>query len=229
QNKAPWKQFIGSEKLISQPVVLHTSTAGQNQEHLSDTSSPALLGLIDRNRKSGVMTMMRALPASTSYAVGIRVSSFTTSPTHLASRRLVIAKAEPSDKSVEIMRKFSEQYARKSGTYFCVDKSVTSVVIKVLLFPTGLADHKDSLGAPLCPCRYMHNSCSFIYYVILFVNRHYDDKAAEATQGFWNCPCVPMRERKECHCMLFLTPENDFAGKEQIISMEEIKESTANM
>lgn len=29
------------------------------------------------------------------------------------------------------MRKFSEQYARKSGTYFCVDKGVTSVVIKV--------------------------------------------------------------------------------------------------
>ena len=25
--------------------------------------------------------------------------------------------------------------------------------------------------------------------------RHYDDKAAEAGQGFWNCPCVPMRER----------------------------------
>jgi ferredoxin-thioredoxin reductase catalytic chain len=42
----------------------------------------------------------------------------------------------------------------------------------------GLAEHKDTLGAPLCPCR------------------HYDDKAAEAAQGFWNCPCVPMRERK---------------------------------
>lgn len=38
---------------------------------------------------------------------------------------------EPSEKSVEIMRKFSEQYARKSGTYFCADKSVTAVVIKV--------------------------------------------------------------------------------------------------
>ena len=42
----------------------------------------------------------------------------------------------------------------------------------------GLAEHKDELGAPLCPCR------------------HYDDKVAEAQQGFWNCPCVPMRERK---------------------------------
>ncbi|MBA0857343.1 hypothetical protein Goshw_010882, partial [Gossypium schwendimanii] len=127
---------------------------------------------------------------------------------------------EPSEKSVEIMRKFSEQYARRSGTYFCMDKGVTSVVIK------GLAEHKDTLGAPLCPCR------------------HYDDKAAEAGQGFWNCPCVPMREsvmieidskslsadnhnieviqfillfgRKECHCMLFLTPDNDFAGQDQV-------------
>lgn len=42
--------------------------------------------------------------------------------------------AEPSEKSVEIMRKFSEQYARKSGTYFCVDKGVTSVVIKVCIY-----------------------------------------------------------------------------------------------
>lgn len=42
----------------------------------------------------------------------------------------------------------------------------------------GLAEHRDELGAPLCPCR------------------HYDDKVAEAKQGFWNCPCVPMRERK---------------------------------
>ncbi len=42
----------------------------------------------------------------------------------------------------------------------------------------GLAEHKSELGAPLCPCR------------------HYDDKKMEAAQGFWNCPCVPMRERK---------------------------------
>lgn len=99
----------------------------------------------------------------------------------------------------------SEQYARRSGTYFCVDKGVTAVVIK------GLADHRDSVGAPLCPCR------------------HYDDKAAEVAQGFWNCPCVPMRERKECHCMLFLTPDNDFAGTEQAISFEEIKETTSKI
>ncbi|KAL6960660.1 ferredoxin:thioredoxin reductase [Sarracenia purpurea var. burkii] len=149
---------------------------------------------------------MRSLQASTSY--GVAISSFATPARPLLRHhhcRVILAKVEPSEKSVEIMRKFSEQYARKSGTYFCVDKGVTSVVIK------GLAEHKDSLGAPLCPCRY------------------YDDKAAEAGQGFWNCPCVPMRERKECHCMLFLTPENDFAGKDQTISLEEIKEATAKM
>lgn len=116
---------------------------------------------------------------------------------------------------------------------FCVDKSVTAVVIK------GLADHKDELGAPLCPCR------------------HYDDKQAEANEGFWNCPCVPMRERKvcvggtravhvlytcchhqgyqhlipqqECHCMLFLTPDNDFAGADQSITMDELKSGIEGM
>lgn len=110
-----------------------------------------------------------------------------------------------TSKNLEVMRRFSEQYAKRSGTYFCVDKSVTAVVIQ------GLAEHKDTLGAPLCPCR------------------HYDDKVAEAAQGFWNCPCVPMRERKECHCMLFLTEDNDFAGKDQSISMEEIQQSVQGL
>mmetsp|Transcript_25009 Transcript_25009/g.41190 ORF Transcript_25009/g.41190 Transcript_25009/m.41190 type:complete len:172 (+) Transcript_25009:46-561(+) len=106
------------------------------------------------------------------------------------------AKSPPS--SLEVMRKFSEQYVKRTDTRFCTDLSVTAVVIR------GLAEHKDQLGAPLCPCR------------------HYDDKAAEAAQGFWNCPCVPMRERKECHCMLFLTPDNDFAGEAQELSMDEL-------
>lgn len=104
-----------------------------------------------------------------------------------------------SDKSLEAMRRFSEQYAKGTGTYFCVDPSVTAVVIE------GLAKHKDEYGSPLCPCR------------------HYEDKEAEVSATFWNCPCVPMRERKECHCMLFLTSDNDFAGDKQEISIEEIK------
>lgn len=47
--------------------------------------------------------------------------------------------------------------------------------------------------------------------------------------NFWNCPCVPMRERKECHCMLFLTKDNDFAGTEQSITTDEIAAATAGM
>jgi ferredoxin-thioredoxin reductase catalytic chain len=86
--------------------------------------------------------------------------------------------AESNDKNLEVMRKFSEQYAKGTGTYFCSEKSVTAVVIK------GLAEHKDELGAPLCPCR------------------HYDDKQKEAQMGYWNCPCVPMRERKVCACAM---------------------------
>ncbi|XP_038994333.1 ferredoxin-thioredoxin reductase catalytic chain, chloroplastic-like [Hibiscus syriacus] len=98
-----------------------------------------------------------------------------------------------------------ERKERKKGSPASKHRGSDFVVIK------GLAEHKDSLGAPLCPCR------------------HYDDKAAEVSQGFWNCPCVPMRERKECHCMLFLTRDNDFAGQDQTSTSEEIKETTANM
>jgi len=53
-----------------------------------------------------------------------------------------------------------------------MDLSVTAVVIK------GLAEHKDELGAPLCPCR------------------HYDNKAAEAELGYRERPRRPMRGRK---------------------------------
>lgn len=109
------------------------------------------------------------------------------------------------DKSLMAMKKFAEQYAKRTDTYFCVDLSVTAVVIE------GLAKHKEELGAPLCPCR------------------HYEDKEAEVKNTFWNCPCVPMRERKECHCMLFITPDNDFAGKEQEIALEEIKNVRESM
>jgi len=110
-----------------------------------------------------------------------------------------------SQKSLMAMKQFSEQYARRTGTYFCAEPSVTAVVIE------GLAKHKDELGAPLCPCR------------------HYEDKEAEVKNTFWNCPCVPMRERKECHCMLFLTTDNDFAGDQQEITMEEIEQVRSTM
>ena len=95
--------------------------------------------------------------------------------------------------SLESMRRFSETYAKRTNTFFCSDLSVTAIVIE------GLARHKDKYGAPLCPCR------------------HYDDKLSEVESTYWNCPCVPMRERKECHCMLFLTPDNEFASENQNI------------
>lgn len=103
--------------------------------------------------------------------------------------------------SFESMRKFSEAYAKRTGTFFCKDISVTAVVIE------GLAKHKDQYGAPLCPCR------------------HYDNKVKEVANAYWNCPCVPMRERRECHCMLFLSSENEFAGNDQTIGMDPLLKS----
>lgn len=100
--------------------------------------------------------------------------------------------------SLEAMRKFAEVYAHRTGTFFCIDASVTAVVIE------GLSNHKDQYGSPLCPCR------------------HYDNKKIEAQGAYWNCPCVPMRERKECHCMLFLKPENEFASTKQKLSEKDL-------
>jgi len=103
------------------------------------------------------------------------------------------------EKALKAMTAFSNKYVQNTNTYYCEDKSVPCVVIK------GLAEHKVTLGAPLCPCRF------------------YEDKEKEAKDGYWNCPCVPMRERHECHCMLFLTEDNDFAGTEQDISLDDVK------
>ena len=94
-------------------------------------------------------------------------------------------------KVIDSMRQFAESYAKTTDTFFCSDLEVTESVIQ------GLAKNKSDFGAPLCPCRY------------------YDNKEEEITLAYWNCPCVPMRERKECHCMLFLTMENEFSSNKQ--------------
>ena len=114
-------------------------------------------------------------------------------------------KAAAVEKATKAMTAFTNKYLIMSKTKLCADKSVPAVVIK------GLAEHKMTLGAPLCPCRF------------------YDDKEAEAKDGFWNCPCVPMRERHECHCMLFLTDDNAFVGQETTISYEEVVEGSKGM
>ena len=93
-------------------------------------------------------------------------------------------------KVLDAMKQFAESYAKATETVFCSDESVTESVIQ------GLAKNKELFGAPLCPCRY------------------YDNRSDEINLAYWNCPCVPMRERKECHCMLFLKPEDEFAIKE---------------
>jgi ferredoxin-thioredoxin reductase catalytic chain len=89
---------------------------------------------------------------------------------------------------IDSMKIFAENYAKSSSTSFCIDEDITEAVI------IGLAKNKMESGSPLCPCR-----C-------------YSDKKEEALFSYWNCPCVPMRERKECHCMLFLTPENSYSS-----------------
>jgi len=94
-------------------------------------------------------------------------------------------------KVLESMKQFAENYAKTTDTFFCNDLEVTESVI------LGLSKNKMDYGAPLCPCRY------------------YDNKEEEISLAYWNCPCVPMRERKECHCMLFLTPENEFSSTKQ--------------
>ena len=107
-------------------------------------------------------------------------------------------KIDQISNSLEAMRKFAEVYAKRTGTFFCIDSSVTAVVIE------GLSKHKDQYGSPLCPCR------------------RYDDKLLEVQSTYWNCPCIPMRERKECHCMLFLKSDNEFASLYQEISSKEL-------
>ena len=105
-------------------------------------------------------------------------------------------------KATKAMTAFTNTYLKNTGTKLCADKSVPAVVIK------GLAEHKVTLGAPLCPCRF------------------YDDKEAEVKDGYWNCPCVPMRERHECHCMLFLTESSAFVGEETSITVDDVLDAS---
>lgn len=68
------------------------------------------------------------------------------------------------DKATKAMTAFTNKYLENTDTFLCSDSSVPAVVIK------GLAEHKVTLGAPLCPCRF------------------YDDKEKEVKDGYWNCP-----------------------------------------
>jgi len=100
--------------------------------------------------------------------------------------------------TLESIRLFANLYTKRTNTFLCKDLAVTATVLE------GLARNKEEVGSALCPCR------------------HYEDKSAEANLSYWTCPCVPMVERKECHCMLFLTSDNSFSSTEQEIGYEKL-------
>lgn len=96
---------------------------------------------------------------------------------------------------IKEMHTFAERYAQKTNTFFCLDPSITSVII------AGLADYKEKYELPLCPCR------------------NFRSEKVEIELNFWVCPCVAMRERKECHCKLFVQPDDPNASKVQKIPL----------
>jgi ferredoxin-thioredoxin reductase catalytic chain len=79
----------------------------------------------------------------------------------LFSTRTPEEQAIALQKATKAMTAFTNKYLENTNTKLCSDKSIPAVVIK------GLAEHKVTLGAPLCPCRF------------------YDDKEAEAKDGYW--------------------------------------------
>lgn len=85
-----------------------------------------------------------------------------------------------SEESLQRLRRFVEKYCEKSGTTTHPDKDVTEAVVR------GLAHHMDTLGKPLCPCRF------------------YPDKKEEARHRTWICACDDMQIYKYCHCLLFV-------------------------
>jgi ferredoxin-thioredoxin reductase catalytic chain len=108
------------------------------------------------------------------------------------------------EKAMKGMVAFSNTYAKRSGTKFCSQREIPAAVIR------GLAENKVRLGAPLCPCR------------------SYDDEKAEVKNGAMNCPCEPMRTNNDCHCMLFLKEDDEFAaGDTQKLTLDEVKELAA--
>lgn len=87
------------------------------------------------------------------------------------------------DDTLTLMRRFVDQFCRRSGTVKHPDPEISETVIR------GLTHNKDRLGKPLCPCRF------------------YPDKQKEAEYRTWICACDDMQIYKYCHCLLFVTPE----------------------
>lgn len=92
---------------------------------------------------------------------------------------------QPSEASLQKMRKYVDAYRKKSGTTGHSDPEVTNAVVM------GLAANLDEVGRPLCPCNF------------------YPDKKKEIEEHGrrWFCACDEMKQWKYCHCLLFVTPE----------------------
>ena len=90
---------------------------------------------------------------------------------------------EVKPETLQRMRKFVEKYCEKSGTTTHPDKEVTEAVV------LGLAHHHDTLGKPLCPCRF------------------YPNKQEEIKHRTWICACDDMQIYKYCHCLLFVNEQ----------------------
>jgi ferredoxin-thioredoxin reductase catalytic chain len=92
-------------------------------------------------------------------------------------------KPEASAESKARIANFVTKYCAKSGTTTHPDPAVTEAVV------LGLAHHHETLGKPLCPCRF------------------YPDKIEEIKHRTWICACEDMQIYKYCHCLLFVTIE----------------------
>ncbi|MBS1807996.1 MAG: ferredoxin:thioredoxin reductase [Acidobacteria bacterium] len=90
---------------------------------------------------------------------------------------------EVSQESIQKIENFVAKYCNKTGTTTHPDQAITEAVV------LGLARHRDTLGKPLCPCRF------------------YPDKAEEIQHRTWICACDDMQIYKYCHCLLFVTQE----------------------
>ena len=88
-----------------------------------------------------------------------------------------------SEESLARIQNFVAKFCEKSGTTTHPDPSITEAVV------LGLAHHRDTLGKPLCPCRF------------------YPDKAEEIKNRTWICACDDMQIYKYCHCLLFVNEE----------------------
>lgn len=173
-----WDHRTRSEKKVI--VSAGASKASKLCLPPSDSRHEVIMAKICHRRRIAVFSTV----LTAAWLVGI-ADSFTSAPPLVRefrfSGRLQATKAadddteeernEKMEKALKAMTNFSNKYISTTQTKYCQDKSIAAVVIK------GLAEHKVSLGTPLCPCRF------------------YEDKEAEAKDGYWNCPCTPMRER----------------------------------